>query len=200
MSAERFLGADLALARLIAAHGPCALRRRRVADPFAALTRSIVAQRISSKAAKTVYARLEQALGGPPTPALVLQRRATTLRAAGLPQAKVDALRELARRVRDEELPLARMGRWSDARVEAALSEIKGVGRWTAQIFCIFHLARPDVFPDGDLGVLEGLRRLDGLAARPRPAQARARAEAWAPYRSTAAWYLWRSLDGPAQV
>jgi DNA-3-methyladenine glycosylase II len=197
---EHLAAVDPRMGALVESHGPCSLRRRRVTDPFAALTRSIVGQRISTKAAATVYERLQERLGGSPTPREVLRRRTATLRRVGLPPKKVQALRELARRVHDGRLPLDRMGRWSNEAIQSALIEVPGIGPWTAQMFTMFHLARPDVFPSTDLGILQGMRLLDGLKARPSPREASARAEVWAPYRSTACWYLWRLLEGPGGI
>lgn len=194
---ERHLArVDPVMKALIARHGPCTLRRRR-RDPFASLVASVVAQRVSVGAARTVQRRLQRALGGPATPARVLATAPETLRGAGLPARKVEAIRELAARATRGDLALASLDRGAPERVEAALVEVPGVGPWTAHMFLIFHVAHPDVFPAGDLGVQEGLRRAYGLEVRPTPAEARRHAEPWAPFRSTAAWYLWRVLGGP---
>ena len=197
--AERHLSQrDPVLARLVRELGPCTLPRRRAGDPFAALSRSIVGQMISAKAAQTVFARLCDVLDEPsPTPSRVLAAGDERLRAAGLSRTKARALCELAARVERGELDFTRLARRDAPAVGAALVDVPGIGEWTAQMFLIFHLARPDVFPARDIGVLEGMRRAYGLAERPRPAQAAELAAAWAPYRSTAAWYFWRVLDAP---
>jgi len=198
-SERHLVAVDPVMRRLVAALGPCTLRKSR-RDPFATLVESVVAQRISSAAARTVSRRLAAQLGGRPTPTVVLAASPESLRAAGLPTRKVEALRALAQRVLERRLALDELGRRAPDEVEAALVEVPGIGPWTAQMFLIFHAAHPDVFPAGDLGVREGLRRAYGLPDRPTPSEARRRAAPWAPHRSTAAWYLWRALDGPAAL
>lgn len=199
LKSERHLAeVDPVMADLVHRLGPCTLRRRRVADPFEALVRSIVAQMISGKAARTIYGRLLELLGEDvPTPAVVARRPEARLRSVGLSRTKAQALRELAKRVQSEELPLDRMVRWKNERITKALVDVPGIGPWTARMFLMFHLARPDVFPSKDLGIQEGIKQAYELAQRPTPREARERAEVWAPYRSTAAWYLWRVLGGP---
>ncbi len=196
--AEAHLAAmDPVLREVIARLGPCTLRRRR-SDPFVSLVRSVVGQRVSSKAAETVYGRLVTAHGGPPTPAGLARLSEAGLRAQGLPRTKARAILALAEGFQTGEL--ATLTRWRTERIHQALVALPGIGEWTVQMFLIFHLARPDVFPAGDLGVQEGMRRVYGLSERPTPKEARARAEVWAPYRSVGAWYMWRVLDGPAAL
>lgn len=182
-------------AELVARHGPCTLRRRRCRDPFGALVRTVVAQRVSTKAAATVSGRLQELLAGELTPARVLATSLPELRSVGLPERKALAIQALARSSSDGTLPLTRLGRWSNQRVIESLSALPGIGPWTAQVFMIFSLARPDVFPAGDFGLQEGIRIAFGLPERPRASAARDLAAAWAPHRSTAAWYLWRAAD-----
>lgn len=194
---ERHLArVDPVMRALIARHGPCTLRRRR-RDPFESLARSVVAQRVSGAAARTVQSRLEAALGGKPTSGRILDAGHDALRGAGLGPRKAAALIELAQRVEEGTLVLGDLARGPADAVEAALVEVPGIGPWTAHMFLIFHMAHPDVFPAGDLGVQEGMRQAYGLEERPTAARARQRAEPWAPFRSTAAWYLWRVLGGP---
>lgn len=187
--------ADPVMARLVRAHGPCPAPRRRAGAPFPALCRIVVAQMLSTRAARTVSDRLVARLDGEPTPAAVLDLGSDGLRAVGLSRAKAGALVALAEGVRSGDLPLERLTRWPSPRVAAALTEVPGVGPWTANVFLLWFLGRPDVFPARDLGVLEGIRRAYGLAARPKPAEAVRRAEPWAPHRSTAARLLWRAVD-----
>lgn len=198
--ADAFLSArDPVLAALVRSHGPCGLADARRGDPFQALVSSIVAQMISSRAARTVYGRLLEVLKEDvPTPGRVARVRLETLRRAGLSRTKAAALRDLARRVESGALPLADLARRDDDEVTRALCAVQGVGPWTAQMFLIFHLSRPDVFPHRDLGVLEGIRRAYALPVRPAPADALARAAVWRPHRTAAAWYMWRVLEGPA--
>jgi len=192
---ETLRALDPAWGELVDRHGPCTLRKRRSPDPFGALVRTVIAQRVSTKAAATVALRLGVLLEGEISVARVLETPLAGLRSVGLPERKALAIQALARSSADGSLPLTRLGRWSNRRVTEGLSAIPGIGPWTAQVFMIFSLARPDVFPEGDLGLQEGIRVTFGLQQRPTPRQARERAEAWAPYRSTAAWYLWRAAD-----
>lgn len=180
---------------LVEAHGPCSLPRRRSRDPLAALVRIVIAQRVSTKAAETVSQRLGDLLEGDLTSARLLATPLPALRALGLPERKALAIQAVAEASQDGTLPLSRLGRWSNERVVAGLSALPGIGPWTAQVFMIFSLARPDVFPEADLGLQEGVRVAFGLKKRPSAREVRERAEAWAPFRSTAAWYLWRAAD-----
>lgn len=174
--------------------GPFPLRRRR-GDPFQALTRAIVGQMLSTRAAATILARVLAALDGPLAPGPVLRCGPERLRAAGLSRVKAAALLDLARRVDGRTLDLPALIEAEDAAVHAALTAIHGVGEWTAHMFLMFQLGRPDVFPSKDVGVLEGMRRAYRLRERPTPRQAEARAAAWAPFRSAGAWYMWQVLD-----
>lgn len=170
-------------------------------DPFSTLARSIVGQQISVKAADSVWGRLQGACGDV-TPRGVLKRRAPTLRACGLSERKVEYLRDLARHFDRGRVEVEGLQSMSDEEVVAALTSIRGIGRWTAEMFLIFNLLRPDVFPVDDLGVLKAVGRhyLDDTpaadlmrgAGREKVLQLGLR---WAPYRSVATWYLWRSLD-----
>lgn len=198
---EHLARVDRVMKRLIGELGPCTLRRKRVHDPFAALVRAVVAQMISSKAATTVYGRLEEILGEEvPSPGRVLEVGERRIRSAGLSRTKTRAILALAERVVDGSLPLDVAKGWKSERVSQALVDVPGIGPWTANMFLMFHLCRPNIFPERDLGVLEGMRRAYALDSRPTAAQARKRAETWAPYRSTAAWYMWRVLDGPVAL
>jgi DNA-3-methyladenine glycosylase II len=198
--AKRHLAAaDPILAGIIAQHPRIRLRSR--GDGFSTLARSIVGQQISIKAADTVWARLQQRCPDM-SPAGLLRRRLTTLRACGLSERKAEYLRDLARHFADGHLDLAALAAQPDEAVIARLTDIRGIGRWTAEMFLIFNLLRPDVFPLDDLGLVKAISRhyLDdeptaGLlrgGGREKVLQMGAR---WAPYRSVATWYLWRSLD-----
>ncbi len=198
--AKRHLkAADTTLGAIIAQHPRVRLRSR--GDGFTTLARSIVGQQISVKAADTVWARL-QARCPDMSPKGLLRRRITTLRACGLSERKGEYLRDLARHFAEGRLDLAELAGQTDDAVVARLTDIRGIGRWTAEMFLIFNLLRPDVFPVDDLGLLKAISRhyLDdeptaGLlrgAGREKVLQMGAR---WAPYRSVATWYLWRSLD-----
>jgi DNA-3-methyladenine glycosylase II len=173
-----------------------ARRRGRPADAYGALVRSIVGQQLSTKAARTIYDRLTQLFdGGTPTPQQLLDADPDAIRAAGMSRAKTAYLRSLAEHVVSGELELERLDELSDDEIIAELTAVKGLGVWTAHMFLIFHLSRPDVLPVGDLGVRNAARSVYGLEALPTPAELEEIAEPWRPHRSLGALYLWRSLD-----
>ncbi len=176
--------------------GPCALRPRR--DRFGTLVRAIVGQQISSKAAASIDARL-RALETTPLhdPARLLALGEPGLRSAGLSGVKARYVLNLADAVAEGRLPLANLGRLGDQAIVDRLTAIKGIGVWTAEMFLIFALNRPDVLPVGDLGIRSGLRDHHGLAELPPPARCVALAEPWRPFRTVAMWYLWRRLAPP---
>jgi DNA-3-methyladenine glycosylase II len=196
--AEQHLAAsDAVLRRLIAAYGACALARSQREDPFTALVEAIVWQQLSNKAAATIYKRVLALLpgGGPPTPGGILALEEADLRAAGLSRAKTVYVRDLAARVRDGDVHLDALGTLGDDPVIAELTKVKGIGRWTAEMFLMFRLHRPDVLPVGDVGLANAMRRAYRLRKTPFPGRMQKIAEPWRPYRSVACWYLWRSLD-----
>jgi DNA-3-methyladenine glycosylase II len=176
--------------------GPCRLRPR--TDRFGTLVRAIIGQQISSKAAAAIDARLRAVGGEPHDPAALLALGETGLRAAGLSGVKARYVLNLAEAVACGQAPLDEFDRWDDEAITARLTAIKGIGTWTAEMFLIFALNRPDVLPVGDLGVRVALRDWHGLSELPKPHQCRALAEPWRPYRSIAIWYLWRNTDAPA--
>lgn len=166
-------------------------------DHYGALVRSIVGQQLSAKAAYAINARVLERYGGrPPSPEEILAEDPEEFRAAvGLSRAKVGFLRSLAEHVRSGELELHRMGRLPDQEVIAELCAVKGIGEWTAHMFLIFHLQRPDVLATGDLGIRAAMRNAYGLSELPVPAEMERIAQSWRPHRSTACRFLWRSLD-----
>ena len=166
-------------------------------DYYGALVRAIIGQQLSSKVARVMVGRLWDRFGGrPPTPVEVLAEDPEELRSAvGLSRAKVAFLRSLAEHVTTGELDLERLSAEPDERVTAELVAVKGIGEWTADMFLIFQLDRPDVLPVGDLGIRAAFRRLYDLPELPSAAEMERIAEPWRPYRSTAARFLWRSLD-----
>jgi DNA-3-methyladenine glycosylase II len=164
---------------------------------FAALMRSIVYQQLSGKAAATILGRVHALYGGrPPSPGQLLATPESALRGAGLSTQKLSYLRDLAARVDDGRLPVSKLGRLDDDRTIELLTGVKGIGRWSAQVYLMFRLQRPDVLPDGDLGIQKAIQRAYGLRKLPDPERVRRIGAPWAPYRSLACWYLWRSLDG----
>lgn len=196
---EHLLAADPVMAGLVRAHGSLGVEQRargRPADSYGALVRSIVGQQLSTKAARTIYGRICALYGDrTPTPAQLMATDAQELRAAGLSFSKVAYLRDLAERVETGELDLEALPARSDAEVSEMLTAVKGLGQWTADMFLIFHLGRPDVLPVGDLGIRNAARAAYGLRKLPSADRLRRLARPWRPYRSLACLYLWESLD-----
>ena len=166
---------------------------------FHSLARSVIYQQLSGHAAGTIYGRVKALTGTGrfPKPSEILDLPEADLRGAGLSRAKLRCLRDLSERVETGTLKLRGLGRLPDQEVIERLTEVWGIGEWSAQMFLIFKLGRLDVMATGDLGIQEGLRRLDGLPSRPSPSELGARAELWAPLRSVASWTLWRLCDLP---
>jgi DNA-3-methyladenine glycosylase II len=192
---------DPTLAVLIRRHGPCGLADAVRADHFTALVRSIIFQQLSTKAASTIYTRFLQLMPeSVATPLALAALSETELRSAGLSRQKAMYLRDLCEKIAAGEVQLDGVEALDDEAVIAALTKVKGVGRWTAEMFLMFRLRRPDVLPVGDLGILTAVQRVYGLRKRPTPERLRALAEPWRPYRSVACWYLWRSLDSQGVV
>jgi DNA-3-methyladenine glycosylase II len=191
--------ADKVMRRLMEERGPidpAIDRRGSRPDPWEALARAIVGQQLSTKAARSIWEKLQGLFGGEtPDPKALLRRRPPTLRKAGLSNAKVEFLRDLARRVGDGSLDLERLRNLPDEDVIAELIEVKGVGRWTAEMFLIFHLGRPDVVSTGDLGIRRAAQLAYGMDDLPGPEELERIAEEWRPHRTLACLYLWRSLD-----
>ena len=179
---------------------PATDRRGSRRDPYEALARAIVGQQLSTKAAVSIWNKLlDQFNGKPPTPDQLMARPADQLRTAGLSRSKVEFLRDLAKRVEDGRLDLKRLKNLSDEDVVAELIAVKGIGRWTAEMFLIFHLARPDVVSIGDLGIRRAVQLAYGLDELPAPTELERIAEEWRPHRTLACLYLWRSLaNAPA--
>ena len=165
-------------------------------DHYGALVRAIVSQQLSTSAARSIYARLTARFGDrPPTPQEILDDEPEELRAAaGLSRAKVGYLRSLAEQVLLGELELDRLDRLSDEEVIAELVAVKGLGVWSAHMFLMFHLERPDVLPVGDLGIRRAIERAYGLDHLPAAAEIERIGEPWRPHRTLACRYLWRSL------
>ena len=187
---------DPVLATIIDRVGPCRLEPRRTGTHYDALVRSIVFQQLSGKAASTIHRRFCEIYPAKrPRAERVLSTEDAALRAAGLSRQKIGYLRDLSARVADGSLPLAHLGRLPDDAIIEHLVQVKGIGRWTVQMFLMFRLGRPDVLPELDLGVQTAIQRAYGLKQRPTPKDVLRIGEPWRPYASIASWYLWRSLE-----
>jgi DNA-3-methyladenine glycosylase II len=203
--------ADPKLAKLIAKAGPFTLRLPAQQSPFEALLQSIVYQQLNGKAAATIHARLVASFGEVagdgihPDPQHLLDAPNEQLRAAGLSHNKALAVRDLAAKTLDGTVPtLPRIRRMSDEDIIAHLTQVRGIGRWTVEMFLMFRLGRPDVLPTSDYGVRKGFAlTFQGLkpetkltpALLAKPADMERRAKKWAPWRSVASWYMWRACD-----
>jgi DNA-3-methyladenine glycosylase II len=187
---------DRVMRKLIPKFGEARLQSR--GDAFTTLARSIVGQQISVKAAQSVWGKFIEAIGGLSTrvePHAVLQAEAGALRAAGLSVRKCEYLADLARHFEDGSVHPRQWQVMEDEAIVDELVAIRGIGRWTAEMFLIFHLMRPDVLPLDDLGLIKGIS-VNYFSGEPvSRAEAREVGEAWTPFRSVATWYIWRSLD-----
>jgi 3-methyladenine DNA glycosylase/8-oxoguanine DNA glycosylase len=160
--------------------------------------RSIVFQQLSGKAAATIHGRVIALVGdGAEAPSRIAATSHDALRAAGLSNAKASYVRNLAEHVLDGSLPVESLHELSDDEIIAALTQVKGIGKWSAQMFLMFRLGRPDVLPELDLGVQKGIQMTYRMRKLPTPAQVLRRGQKWAPYRTVASWYMWRVLELP---
>jgi DNA-3-methyladenine glycosylase II len=188
--------ADPVMRRIIETVGPFALKPRR--NHFHTLVRAIISQQISTAAARSILARLEAGLKPDRVTADSLaQLTPTQMRRLGLSPQKQAYLKDLARHVLEGKVRLRRLGQMTDEEVIAELIQVKGIGRWTAQMYLIFTLGRPDIFPHDDLGVRTAIRRAYGLAELPDQKTSHQIAAAWRPYATVGSWYCWRSLALP---
>ncbi|MGH9078958.1 MAG: DNA-3-methyladenine glycosylase family protein [Acidimicrobiales bacterium] len=189
-------GRDPVLDALMARHG-VPPRRPTVPAPdrFAALAEAIVYQQLAGKAAASIHGRFVAAVGGTVTPEAVLAADPGALAGCGLSAAKAGSILDLAERVAGGDITLDRIGRLSDEQVVDHLTRVRGIGPWTAQMFLLITLGRPDVWPTGDFGVRAGFARAWGLGDTPTPKELSVLGEPFRPYRSLVAWYCWRELD-----
>ena len=186
---------DPVLAALIRKHGACGLAAAQRQDHFSALVRAITGQQLSTKAASTIYARLVALMPGGVTPEALAKLTDEQMRAVGMSRQKIAYFRDLAEKALNGALPLDALEIMTDDEVIAALTQVKGIGRWSAEMFLMFRLHRPDVLPVDDLGIVNAVKSVYRLRTRPTADRIRKIGEAWRPYRSVASWYLWRSLD-----
>ena len=191
--------ADPVMARLVDEHAVVVrrdLKRERPGDAYGALLRSIVGQQLSTKAARTIYGRMTDLFDGhAPTPQQLLDVDPERIRAAGLSYGKISYLRDLAAHVEDGSLELERLPELTDEEVTAQLTAIKGLGQWTADMFLMFHLGRPDILPVGDLGIRRAVQVEYRMRKLPDAKRLEKVGKPWRPYRTLACLFLWSSLD-----
>ncbi len=187
---------DPVLAAMVDAHGtPDFTRGRPRRGHFAALARAVCFQQLAGRAATVIHGRFVSVVGGRPTPEAVLFVTEEELRGAGLSGAKAASIRDLAVKALDGTVRLDRVSRLADEAVVAQLTQVRGIGEWTAQMFLMFQLGRLDVWPTGDLGVRNGWARLHGLPEMPSARELTPLGDPHRPYRSLVAWYCWRAVD-----
>jgi DNA-3-methyladenine glycosylase II len=184
---------DGRLAAIIKSVGACRIEMRK--DPFQSLVQAIIYQQLAGSAADAIYGRFVKIYGRFPRPAQLLTTNDTKLRAAGLSRRKIKYLKDLAARVSDGRLKLAQLPKMTDEQIVGQLEQVKGIGRWTAEMFLIFCLGRPDVLPVGDLGLRRAMQKAYSLADLPSPEDMRSIAKPWKPYCSVGTWYMWKSLE-----
>ena len=192
--AHRVLAADPVFGPLVAEVGAVQAPVS-TEHPFVYLARSIIYQQLAGAAASTIHGRFVKALKGEVTPERVLRVRETTLRKAGLSAAKARAVRDLAANIRDGRVEVHDLAERTDDEIVERLTRVWGIGTWTVQMFLMFRLHRPDVWPAGDLGVRQGYAKLHGLDPAPPEKEILPLGEAYRPWRSAAAWYCWRALE-----
>lgn len=191
--------ADPDLALLVARVGPCRLRVDRAREPFESLVRAVAHQQLHGRAAEAILGRMIALVADPqgfPSADALLAADPASLRVCGFSMGKIAAIRAVAEAAQSGLVPSRRAAiRLSDVALIERLTSLRGIGRWTVEMLLIFSLGRPDVMPVDDFGVREGYRLIKRMPAQPRPRELAALAESWSPYRSAAAWYLWRAAD-----
>ena len=191
---EHLSSADARLGTIIGSVGKWSIQMQK--DPFQSLVEAIIYQQLAGRAADAIYARFLKIYGGRfPSPAKLLTTKDAKLRAAGLSSRKAGYIKDLALHVQDGRLELDKLASMSDEEVIEQLVSVKGIGRWTAEMFLIFCLGRPDVLPIGDLGLRRAMQNAYSLPDLPEPAAMRDIAKCWKPYCSVATWYMWKSLE-----
>lgn len=194
-AAAELAGRDPVIAGLVERGGPIRIRPPRDPDHFVDLAETIVYQQLAGPAAAAIWRRVAALFDGQITPQAVLAVSDQDLRAAGLSRNKMASMRDLAAKVADGTVPLDGVNRLKDDQIVERLSLVRGIGRWTAEMFLIFQLRRPDVWPVDDYGVRKGYQLAYGLPELPSPRELRAEGERFRPYRTVAAWYMWRAVD-----
>ena len=194
-AAAELAARDPVMARLVELGGPVRIRPPRDPDHFVDLAETIVYQQLAGAAAAAIWGRVAALFDSAVTPEAVLAVPDQDLRAAGLSRNKIASIRDLAGKVADGTVPLGGINRLKDDVIVERLSLVRGIGRWTAEMFLIFQLRRPDVWPVDDYGVRKGYAVAYGLTSLPTPKELRVEGERFRPYRTVAAWYLWRAVD-----
>ena len=187
-----FLRKDPALAGIIDLVGKYELKKR--SGHFAVLVESIISQQLATSAADAIFKRFKDLYPKFPTASEILATRKSKLRAVGLSSMKIEYLKDLARHVNEGKLNMKTISKMSDEDVIEHLTQVKGIGRWTAEMFLIFSLGRQDIFPVGDLALRKGVQMLFSLPEMPKPKEAKKLGQKWKPHRTVATWYLWKSL------
>lgn len=191
-AAVRFLRKDPKLARIIKSVGPYSITLTK--NPYESLVEAIITQQLSGKAAGSISGRFRGLYGRYPKPSDVLKTSSLKLQRAGLSRMKVSYIKDLSRRIETGRIRLELFHEMPDEQVVEELTKVRGIGRWTAEMFLIFCLGRQDVLPVGDLGLRKGMQRLHCLSEMPTDLEIEGLAEKWRPYRTVATWYLWKSL------
>ena len=192
--AEKFLSNDKHIGSLVKKWGSCTIKPIPKSIYFEDLVDAICSQQLSGKAAKTIFGRVKEKLGGAIMPEPIINIGTEDLRKCGLSYAKCSYVKDLAQKVKNGELEISKLDRLSDEDVIKELVAVKGIGRWTAEMFLMFSLARPDIFPVDDLGIKKGFEKVTGKKWD-KIDSAKFASKNWAPYKTVASWYLWRSLE-----
>lgn len=188
-----FLQKDPDLATIMNNVGEYKLKRKN--QHFSVLVESIISQQIATNAAEAIFNRFKKLYPKFPTASEILSTRKSKLRAVGLSGMKIEYLKDLARHIEEGKLNMKTFSKMKDEEVIAQLTQVKGIGRWTAEMFLIFSLGRQDVFPVDDLGLRKGVQMLFSLPEIPKPKEVEKLGEKWKPYRTIVTWYLWKSLQ-----
>jgi len=192
--AEKFLTKDKCIAPLIKKWGSCTIKKSPKSKYFTDLLEAITNQQLSGKAASTIFGRVKDLCKGGLRPEAILKLSEAKLRKAGLSYQKIKYIKDLSNKVKNEELVLNSLDKLPDEEVVTELVKVKGIGRWTAEMFLMFSLARPDVFPVDDLGIRKGFEKVTGKKFD-KEKSAKFAEKHWKPFRTIASWYLWRSLE-----
>ncbi|MDE1725849.1 MAG: DNA-3-methyladenine glycosylase 2 family protein [Thaumarchaeota archaeon] len=189
----RFLRKDPILGKIIDSVGDYSLKKRN--HHFAVLVESIISQQLATRAAEVIFSRFKNIYPKFPTAHEILATRKSKLRSAGLSGMKIEYLKDLARKIDQGQIKMKTLSKMSDEEVISHLTQVKGIGRWTAEMFLIFSLGRQDVLPVHDLGLRKGVQMAFSLPELPKPSEVEELGDGWKPYRSVATWYLWKSLQ-----